>query len=279
MRAWSVAGFIYASAVAYLPVKCTSCSLRLLGFSGVLLMFDLKGGAVCDHRRVSWEDDVDADEAAWTSRPVLHHRKPAPKSLKVVIGLVIALAISILVASCVSNEFSRAFGGNHSATDWTVTAARNKGKPVAEKERERLLTVLAPILGSPARTALLDECWPTHSGNVMSSSISCTREYFLYFPTSGEPPLASLISKVVADDAGTVPTNSRVLPGYTSDSDVPYLSGQVLITSKPATATAFGAVIGPSWTVVEQEGCAELSAAASTGTNVVVTYRLAYFTG
>ncbi|MBI4901950.1 MAG: hypothetical protein HY829_15960 [Actinobacteria bacterium] len=228
---------------------------------------------------MSPEDDVDPDEAARTSRPVLHQRTSDPKALKVVIWLVIALVIFVLVGSYVSNEYSRAFGGNHSATDWTVTTARNKGKPVAEKERDRLLTVLAPVLGSPALTALIDECGPSVLENVLSSSISCTREYVLYFPTPSEPPLASVISKVVAADAGTSPPIDRqATPGYISQSSVDYLSGWVLITSKPAIANAFLG-LRQLKTVTEEEGWPELLAAASTGTNVVVTYRLIYFTG
>ena len=215
-----------------------------------------------------------------TSRPVLHTTTSAPKSLKVVIGLVIGLVvIPALVVSCVSNELSRSLGEGHHATDRTVTAARNRGKPVAEKESQRLLTVLAPVLGSPARTALADECMPTNGDNVLSSMISCSREYFLYFPTAGDPPLASAISKVVAADANTSPMDSPVRSGFTSDSDVPYLSGRVLIESKSAAATTYGIPCAPSSTLVEQEGCAELSAAAQTGTNVVVTYGYAYFTG
>jgi uncharacterized protein YbjQ (UPF0145 family) len=211
---------------------------------------------------------------------VLHNRTPAPKTLKVVIGLVIGLVvIPALVVSCVSNELSRSFGGRHTATDRTVSAARIKGKPVAEKELQRLLTVLVPVLGKPVRRALADGCQPSDGDNYLSSKISCGRSYFLYFPTTAEPPLAPVISKVVAGDAHTSPMDSPVRSGFSSSSDVPYLSGWVWIESKPAAATTYGLPIGPPLTLVEQEGCSELAEAASTGANVVVGYSLNYFTG
>ena len=86
-----------------------------------------------------------------------------------------------------------------------------------------------------------------------------------------------MISKVVADDAHTSPMDSPVRSGFSSSSDVPYLSGWVWIESRGSDLAR--PTDRPPLTVVEQEGCSELAEAASTGANVVVGYSLNYFTG
>jgi hypothetical protein len=177
---------------------------------------------------------------------------------------------------------STAIGGaEHTATDHTVSAARAKAIPTAEADVERIVTVLAPTLGQPALRAVVDEC-DRSTEDYVTNNIGCRRTYCLYYPTIAEPPLASVVAGLLADDAQTTVWGSYYRRGFASTSGVtPYRSGDAYIVSKPADVPA-DVSCGPrrlGEMVVVNEGCSELQTAASTGANVVVEYSMAYFYG
>jgi len=132
---------------------------------------------------------------------------------------------------------------SHTATDKTVSAARAAAKPTAGADVERLVTVLRPVLGQPVRRALVDGCMLNNPDNYVSNDIACRRSYYLYYPTA-EPPLAAVISGVLADDAHTTAYDSPTQSGWATTSGVGYRSGEVWIVSKPATASTY-ITVGP----------------------------------
>ena len=237
----------------------------------------------CDHRPVTEGNRVGS---APTNRPrggpFVYNTRSEPTWAKILGGVVIAgIAVVALVAVGVTWFVWTALGGvSHTATDKTVSAARAAAKPTAGADVERLVTVLRPVLGQPVRRALVDGCMLNNPDNYVSNDIACRRSYYLYYPTA-EPPLAAVISGVLADDAHTTAYDSPTQSGWATTSGVGYRSGEVWIVSKPATASTYITVgpESPAETVVDEEGCSELDHDASTGANVVVKYTISYFYG
>jgi len=134
-------------------------------------------------------------------------------------------------------------------------------------------------LGGVAHTATDSTVSAT---NISTNDIGCRRTYYLYYPTTAEPPLASVVAKLLADDDQTAVWGSDDRRGFPTQSSVPkYRSGDVSVVSTSADV-AHHVFCGPSVTsemVVVNEGCSEILAAASTGANVVVEYSASYFVG
>ena len=207
-------------------------------------------------------------------------RGPEPRSTKVLLITVVVIAM-VLALAAASWVWSALGGVAHTATDSTVSAVRAKAIPTVEGDVERIVTVLAPTMGGPALRAVVDECGGSTT-NISTNDIGCRRTYFLYYPTTAEPPLASVVAKLLADDDQTAVWGSDDRRGFPTQSSVPkYRSGGVSVESTSADVAHY-VFCGPRVTsemVVVNEGCSEILAAASTGANVVVEYSASYFVG
>jgi hypothetical protein len=216
-------------------------------------------------------------------RSFAYTTRPEPRWIKVLRGSLIAGVVIVIVVALVAAYWVwSALGGvEHTATDHTVSAARAKAIPTAEADVERIVTVLAPTLGQPALRAVVDACDGSPE-DYTTNNIGCRRTDYLYYPTTAEPPLASVVAGLLADDAHTTVWGSYYRRGFASSSGVtPYRSGDVSIVSAPADAFRVGSIgpESPAGTVVDDEGYSEVWTAASTGANVVVEYSMAYFWG
>jgi len=138
-------------------------------------------------------------------------------------------------------------------------------------------------LGQPSARAFVDGCGLNDPDNYVSNNIKCVRTYYLYYPTTGDPPTASVLARPLADDAHTTVYDSPSRAGESTDTSLRYRSGEVGIVSSPATAHDYrrDRVTGSPGgeTVVEEQGCKDLGSAAKTGAAVVIEYSILYFYG
>lgn len=210
-------------------------------------------------------------------------KAPELRSTKTPRATVIAAVATLVAVVLVVGSWVWSLGGGvaHTATDRTVSAARAKAIPMAEADVERIVTVLAPRMGQPALRAVVDGC-DRGTEDYFTNNIGCRRTYYLYFPTTAEPPEASVVAGLLAADAQSTVWYSDNQPGYSSSAGLTrYRSGDAEVESKRADATAYVSC-GPARaveTVVVDEGCSEILSAASTGANVLVHYSVAYFSG
>ncbi|HET7725574.1 MAG TPA: hypothetical protein VFK68_13125 [Propionibacteriaceae bacterium] len=161
-----------------------------------------------------------------------------------------------------------------------ATAARNKAKPAADADVERLVRVLAPTLGTPVDRAMADGCMLNDLDSYVSAQVKCKRQYELYYRTEGDPPKAPAIAQLLAADAQSTVTFAHDTPGWSSNATLQYRTGLVEVVARPSDAKD-GAYtcLGLPWTIVEEQGCADMQTRTGTGTYVLVAYSRSYSFG
>lgn len=171
---------------------------------------------------------------------------------------VVTLALVLVVVGIVSSIYESFGGYAYHPTDRAVRAARITADGLARKDVEAIVTRLSPIVGEPARRAVVDYCWDTAEAWSFNNDIACARVYYLYYPLGSSPTMPSGVGTMSWPSTGASHVDLYVDRAAEAD----YASKQ-----------------GSLAELAEMDGYRELLLAASGTHSLVVTYSVTYFEG